>query len=273
MNLKSFFTVFFLFFFLTSYSQTIKGIVIEKIHKLPIKNIEIIYNKKSFFTDVNGEFEFKIVNYPAILIFKNDMYFSKQIEIKSHKDHFQIELTNKGFLLDQVVIVSDINRKKLNSSSISISTINNLELKKLEGEFIGNSLNEIPGIFVHSASLNTNRIVIRGIGSRSPYTTNKIKAFINNIPLSNGIGEISIEDIGINIFDQIEITKGPNSSIYGSGLGGSIYLKTNSNLEDDNLTIFNSVKSFGTYQNRISFHKNYNNLTSYIEIEKLKSTE
>ena len=271
MNLKSFFTAFFLFFFLTSYSQTIKGIVLEKIHKLPIENIEIIYNKKSFFTDVNGKFEFKIVNYPAILIFKNDIYFSKQIEIKSHKDYFQIELTNKGFILDQVVIVSDINRKKLNSSSISISTINNLELKKLEGEFIGKSLNEIPGIFVHSASLNTNRIIIRGLGSRSPYTTNKIQAFINNIPLSNGVGETSIEDIGINIFDQIEITKGPNSSIYGSGLGGSIYLKTNSNLEDDNLTIFNSVKSFGTYQNRISFHKNYNNLTSYIEIEKLKS--
>ena len=61
MNLKSFFTTFFLFFFLTSYSQTIKGIVLEKIHKLPIENIEIIYNKKSFFTDVNGEFEFKIV--------------------------------------------------------------------------------------------------------------------------------------------------------------------------------------------------------------------
>ena len=127
MNLKSFFTAFFLFFFLTSYSQTIKGIVLEKIHKLPIENIEIIYNKKSFFTDVKGEFEFKIGNYPAIIIFKNDIYFSKQIEIQSYKDYFQIELTNKGFILDQVVIVSDINRKKLNSSSISISTINNLE--------------------------------------------------------------------------------------------------------------------------------------------------
>ena len=75
MNLKSFFTTFFLFFFLTSYSQTIKGIILEKIHKLPIENIEINYNKKSFFTDVNGEFEFKIVNYfPSdILIPQNSL--------------------------------------------------------------------------------------------------------------------------------------------------------------------------------------------------------
>ena len=55
------------------------------------------------------------------------------------------------------------------------------------------------------------------MGSRTPYSTNKIKAYINNIPLSNGVGELSLEDFGIDIFSQIEVTKGPNSSIYSYG--------------------------------------------------------
>ena len=98
MNLKSFFTTFFLFFFLTSYSQTIKGIVLEKIHKLPIENIEIIYNKKSFFTDIKGEFKFKIipdkeVGNLIIQIGKSNVMFS------SHMDTVQKTSGDKNVIL------------------------------------------------------------------------------------------------------------------------------------------------------------------------------
>ena len=44
------------------------------------------------------------------------------------------------------------------------------------------------------------------------------------IKLKNG--ELNLEDFSLDIFEQIQITKGPNSSIYGSGLGGNIFLKT-----------------------------------------------
>ena len=80
--------------------------------------------------------------------------------------------------------------------------IDDLEFRKNEGEFLINSLNQINGIYSHSAGYNTNRITIRGMGSRSPYSTNKIKAYLNNIPLSNSVGETSIEDFGIDILDQ-----------------------------------------------------------------------
>ncbi|GIS31675.1 MAG: hypothetical protein Ct9H90mP3_4710 [Flammeovirgaceae bacterium] len=35
------------------------------------------------------------------------------------------------------------------------------------------------------------------MGSRSPYSTNKIKTYLNNIPLSKSVGETSIEDFGL----------------------------------------------------------------------------
>ena len=117
---------------------------------------------------------------------------------------------------------------------------------------------------------NTNRITIRGMGSRSPYSTNKIKAYLNNIPLSNGVGETTIEDFGIEILDQIEINKGPNSSIYGSGLGGNIVLKTSKNFEKT-VKIKSIFKSFNTYQNSISVSKKINRLNLLLNYEKIKS--
>ena len=84
------------------------------------------------------------------------------------------------------------------------------------------ALNKIPGINMHHGTFNTNRLTIRGIGSRSPYATNKIKAYFGEIPLSTGDGETTLEDLETGGIDHVEIIKGPSSSLYGAGLGGTI---------------------------------------------------
>ena len=46
------------------------------------------------------------------------------------------------------------------------------------------ALNQVPGVLMHHGTLSTNRLTIRGIGSRTPYATNKIKAYLGEIPLT-----------------------------------------------------------------------------------------
>jgi len=87
-------------------------------------------------------------------------------------------------------------------------------------------LNTAPGVLMHSGAYNTNRITIRGIGSRNLFGTAKIKAYLNDIPLTNGVGETSLEDIDLSLIEDIQIVKGPTSSLYGAGLGGMIHLNT-----------------------------------------------
>ncbi len=50
---------------------------------------------------------------------------------------------------------------------------------------------------MQQGSLNTNRITIRGIGARSQYGTNRVKAYFNAIPLTSGEGETVLEDIDL----------------------------------------------------------------------------
>ena len=88
-------------------------------------------------------------------------------------------------------------------------------------------LNKIPGVYMQQGSLNTNKITIRGIGARSQYSTTRIKAYFEEIPLTSAEGETTLEDIDLDAFGGIEIIKGPNSTGFGAGLGGVINLLAN----------------------------------------------
>ena len=253
--------------FVSAQSFSIK--VLDKIDSSPIENIKVESKDKVFFTDENGLIIIDKELFPIELKINDFRYYTKKIKLNQSQNQ-EIELTHKGFILSDIIINSNFYSKKLQNNNTSTSIIDDLEFRKNEGEFLINSLNQINGIYTHSAGYNTNRITIRGMGSRSPYSTNKIKAYLNNIPLSNSVGETSIEDFGIDILDQIEINKGPNSSIYGSGLGGNIILKSSKNL-DKTVNLRSIYRSFNTYQNSISFSKKINKINLFLNLDKIKS--
>ncbi|MFL2990846.1 MAG: TonB-dependent receptor [Cytophagales bacterium] len=260
-----------LFFTLPSiiFSQSFNVKILDRIDGSPIDNLKIESEENTFLTDENGSIIIDEKLIPIELNINDFRYYSKKVKINQSKD-LKIELTHKGFILDDIVINSNFYSKKLKDNNTSTSIIDDIEFRKNEGEFLINSLNQLTGIYSHSAGYNTNRITIRGMGSRSPYSTNKIKSYLNNIPLSNGVGETTIEDFGIEILDQIEINKGPNSSIYGSGLGGNIVLKTSKSFEKT-VKIKSIFKSFNTYQNSISVSKKINKINLLLNFEKIKS--
>lgn len=86
--------------------------------------------------------------------------------------------------------------------------------------------NLVPGVYMAAGTYNTNRLVIRGVGSRTPYNTNRIKAYLDDIPLTSGDGVSTLEDQDLHAIGQMEILKGPASSLYGSGLGGVVRLSS-----------------------------------------------
>ena len=251
------------------FSQSISVKILDKIDGTSIENIKVESENEVFFTDKNGLIFFDEELLPIELQINDFRYYPKKIKFNQSKS-LEIGLTHKGFILDDIIINSNFNSKKLKNNNTSAAILDDIEFRKNEGEFLINSLNQITGVYSHSAGYNTNRITIRGMGSRSPYSTNKIKSYLNNIPLSNGVGETTIEDFGIEILDQIEINKGPNSSIYGSGLGGNIILKTSKSFEKT-VKVKSIFKSFNTYQNSISVSKKINRLSLLINFERIKS--
>lgn len=124
-------------------------------------------------------------------------------------------------------------------------------LERDNGTSIAPALNRVTGVLMHSGALNTNRITIRGVGNRSPFSTTKIRAYLDDIPLTTGDGETTIEDIDLSLIQGVDVWKGPTASSYGAGLGGMIHLKTKSkkDLVPTTLTSSQTVGSFGLLRN------------------------
>lgn len=117
-------------------------------------------------------------------------------------------------------------------------------------------LQQIPGIWMQSGAPNTNRISIRGVGNRVPFATSKLKVYLDEIPLTNGIGESSVEDIDPFLYQSIEIWKSPASALWGSGLGGMIQL-TPAWGDSKKIRLSSQIGSFGHLNNRGLFHLKY----------------
>ncbi len=146
--------------------------------------------------------------------------------------------------LSEIVIASPI-ATTLQKTAAAVAVIRTKDLERNDGVILTSVLNAVPGIYMQQGALNTNRITIRGIGSRTQYGTNKVKAYFEGIPLTTAEGETSIEDIDLETISRIEIIKGSNSTSFGSGLGGVIQLFSKDISRNESFA--KSKTTFGSY--------------------------
>lgn len=148
--------------------------------------------------------------------------------------------------LPEVEVDASLVHSKLRRIPGSISVLATDDLLKSNNINFAEQLNAIPGLYVQSGALNTNRVIIRGIGSRTPYASNRIRAYLNEIPITNGDGVTVLEDIDVAQVGRVEVLKGPSGALYGSGLGGTIRLFTPSTPSKTSVKVETQGGSFGT---------------------------
>lgn len=111
-------------------------------------------------------------------------------------------------------------------------------------DFAG-TLNQISGVYFLSGALNTNRITIRGVGARTPFGTDKLRMYFNDIPVTNGTGFSTLEAFDLENLSGIRVVKGPKSGRYGAALGGALLLRSDPKKEPG--TFLSNRTSFGSY--------------------------
>lgn len=215
--------------------QDIKGRVLDASNFQPLPQSSVLNPNDSTGTVTDDEGYFSLTlkqNRPVKLIIEHIGYTTKEVEIKEGEEFVRINMEAADTYLHEVVVrASHINEKYLNVPA-AVNVIARKQLERNDETIIAPSLNLLPGVYMHSGSLNTNRITIRGIGARTPYGTNKIKAYFDDIPLASGEGEMALEDIDLSTIERVEVIKGPSSSIYGAGLGGTITLTSRAGHSD-----------------------------------------
>lgn len=126
----------------------------------------------------------------------------------------------KQYPLEEIVVTSFRHLQNIRDISAPIQVIDKGKIANNNIGDLSAVLNAVPGLQMQSGTFQTTKITLRGIGSRSPYGTTRVSAFLDDIPLSTGDGSTIIDDVELSFIDKIEVTKGPQSAWYGSGMGG-----------------------------------------------------
>lgn len=152
------------------------------------------------------------------------------------------------------VVVTALNRTdRIIEVPGSLTHIGSLQIDRLKPETdLLPVFDYVPGVFAHVGATNTSRISIRGIGARVPYATGKIRGYFNNIPLTNTSGDTFLQDIDPAIIQTIDVIKGPATSAYGAGLGGTITLQAREpGLRQTGFRNTSEAGSFGFFKNSL----------------------
>jgi len=209
-------------------AQLVKGKVLDATNNQPLPgaNLTDTTQLKGVTTDELGRFEWDQNLLGSIFLVNHLGYQEVKVEIEDPDQHLRILVPTAAHELPQIMVTASNYTTELLKVPASVSVVSRKAIERDNGTNVADPINRIPGLYMHSGTLNTNRITIRGIGSRSLFSTTKIRAYLNDIPLTTGDGETTIEDIDLGFIERIEVLKGPASSIYGAALGGTINMKT-----------------------------------------------
>lgn len=236
----------FFFYFGNLSAQTISGKVLNAFSNEPLPNVQISTEagSQTTFSDASGDFSFAAENFPVNLIFEKEDFARRVMQVNAPDENLTIYMVPAEGSLSEVVLRSTMIPQELLQTPAAVSVLSASDLERFDETNIMQNFSTVAGVNVHQGALNTNKMSIRGVGARSQYSTNRVKAYFMEIPISSAEGETTLDDFDPAIVGSAEIIKGPVSSIYGAGLGGVITLYP---AEADPGTRARAKTTFGSY--------------------------
>ena len=88
-------------------------------------------------------------------------------------------------------------------------------------------MNLIPGVRMEFRHLGSGVLMsIRGYGVQTNFNGNGFKAYYNDISLTDAAGTTALDEVDYTNLSNIEVYKGPSSSIYGTNIAGVLVMRS-----------------------------------------------
>lgn len=180
-------------------------------------------------------------------------------------------LTSDKPLKDVIVTVFNSSVKWKETPS-SVAIIGQKDILSFSSASVLPALNRVPGIRMEERSPGSYRLSVRGSLLRSPFGIRNIKVYWNQIPFTDATGNTYLNLIDLTQIDQIEVAKGPASSMYGAGTGGVLLMKQNASFVDQShykTQIDLATGSFGYNQQKLTQQYNSKHWSSSLHFHRL----
>lgn len=228
--MKRFLLIFILLSSLAGWSQnsTVQGTVSENGQNLPFINIYLKGTQNGTATDGDGNYSITDLspgNYVLIASAIGYEPFRKSFLIgKDESITLNIKLTQSAEALDEMVVTGTLKAVSRLESVVPVEVYKPSFLKQNPTPSIFEALQNVNGVRpqINCNVCNTGDIHINGL--EGPYTL----VLIDGMPIVSGLGTVyGLSGIPNSLIEQIEIVKGPASTLYGSeAVGGLINIIT-----------------------------------------------
>ena len=220
--------VLFLFCFITQAQQTyhIKGQVSSENESIPFANVYLENPVKGTTSDENGKFKIDNVSpgtYHIVVSFTGFNTIKKEIKITDKNINVNFNLQS-GESLNEITITGTLKAVNRLESPVPVEIYSATFLKKNPTPSIFEALQQVNGVRpqINCNVCNTGDIHINGL--EGPYTL----VLIDGMPIVSGLSTVyGLSGIPNSLIEQVELVKGPASSLYGSeAVGGLINVIT-----------------------------------------------
>ncbi|MCA1763039.1 MAG: carboxypeptidase-like regulatory domain-containing protein, partial [Flavobacteriales bacterium] len=179
-------------------------------------------------TNVSGEFELRVEqNPPILLVVKFLGYSPKEITVNNFDENLKINLGTDNVLMQEVEIVGSRINEKTKQSALTVESMDVIAIKEAPSGNFYESLGNLKGVDVTSASLGFKIINTRGFNSTSPVRSLQLIDGVDNqspglnFSLGNFLGASDLD------VQSVDIIAGASSAYYGPGaFNGVIDMKT-----------------------------------------------
>jgi outer membrane receptor for ferrienterochelin and colicins len=247
-------------------NASIEGSVTHQGEAVPFASILLEKTPMGTAADKNGNYVIGDIasgTYRLIVTAIGFKPFSKKISLaEDEKKVLNIPLVIAMEQLGEMVVTGTLKSVNRLESPVPVEVYSPTFLKKNPTASIFEALQNVNGVRpqVNCNVCNTGDIHINGL--EGPYTL----VLIDGMPIVSGLGTVyGLSGIPNSLIEQIEIVKGPASSLYGSeAVGGLINVITKSTLEAPDFVADSFITGWGEYNLDVGAKVNINKKTDML---------
>ena len=246
----------FMFLLFPFFSQTIEinGEVIDKQKKpIPFAHVMNLSDSLSVVCDVTGNFKMTIGNLATVLKASSVGFESEELNfsINNYKSPITFILKENNDILKEMVISGTLQLIDRKESPIPIAVYSAQFLNAVPSPSLVQATNQITGLRpqFNCSVCNTGDIHINGMeGAYSMIV-------IDGMPIMGGLSTVyGLQGIPTSLIDQVEVIKGPASTVYGSeAMAGLINVVTKNIDCVPKLSLDFNISSWGELQTSIVY--------------------
>src|SRR5690606_9888162 len=131
--------------------------------------------------------------------------------------------------LEEIIVTATRIERSLASVPAAVSVVGQDDIQLAQQQLaLDEALSRVPGLFMQNRFnfAQDLRVSIRGFGARAQFGIRGGKVLVDGVPETLPDGQGSVDSIDLGTTSQIEVIRGPSSTLYGNASGGVISVVT-----------------------------------------------